>query len=78
VTEHVHDCVVVGAGPAGSAAALQLARDGLDVVFLERGDRPGEKNVMGGVLYKSCTHSYRTFAIGPLWSAVLPRSVTGS
>jgi len=35
VAEHIHDCVIVGAGPAGSAAALQLARDGLDVVFLE-------------------------------------------
>jgi electron transfer flavoprotein-quinone oxidoreductase len=50
VAEHMHDCIVVGAGPAGSAAALQLARDGLDVVFLERGNRPGEKNVMSGVL----------------------------
>jgi electron transfer flavoprotein-quinone oxidoreductase len=50
VAEHVHDCVVVGAGPAGSAAALQLARDGLDVVLLERGNRPGEKNVMSGIL----------------------------
>lgn len=50
MTEHVHDCVVVGAGPAGSAAALQLARDGLDVVLLERGDRPGQKNVMSGIL----------------------------
>jgi electron transfer flavoprotein-quinone oxidoreductase len=48
---HVHDCVVVGAGLAGSAAALQMARDGLDVVMLERGSRPGEKNVMSGVLY---------------------------
>ncbi|MFC2029956.1 FAD-dependent monooxygenase [Chloroflexota bacterium] len=51
MAEHVHDCVVVGAGPAGSAAALQMARDGLDVVMLERGTRPGEKNVMSGVLY---------------------------
>ncbi len=48
--EHIHDCIVVGAGPAGSAAALQMARDGLDVVLLERGSRPGEKNVMSGVL----------------------------
>ncbi|MGD1996573.1 MAG: FAD-dependent oxidoreductase [Anaerolineae bacterium] len=50
MTDRVHDCIVVGAGPAGSAAALQMARDGLDVVLLERGSRPGEKNVMSGVL----------------------------
>jgi electron transfer flavoprotein-quinone oxidoreductase len=50
VTAHMHDCIVVGAGPAGSAAALQMARDGLDVVLLERGNRPGEKNVMSGIL----------------------------
>ncbi|MBL7062767.1 MAG: FAD-dependent oxidoreductase [Anaerolineae bacterium] len=51
MTVEIHDCIVVGAGPAGSAAALQLARDGLDVVLLERGNRPGEKNVMSGVLF---------------------------
>lgn len=50
MADHVHDCIVVGAGPAGAAAALQMARDGLDVVLLERGSRPGEKNVMSGVL----------------------------
>jgi flavin-dependent dehydrogenase len=51
MAEHIHDCIVVGAGPAGSAAALQLARDGFDVVLLERGTQPGAKNVMSGVLY---------------------------
>ena len=46
------DVVVVGAGPAGSAAALTMARQGVDVCVIERGEYPGAKNVFGGVVYK--------------------------
>jgi electron transfer flavoprotein-quinone oxidoreductase len=46
-----YDCIIVGAGPAGSAAALTMAREGMDVLLLERGSQPGEKNVMGGVIF---------------------------
>ena len=45
------DAVVVGAGPAGAAAALALARAGRSVVMVERGPFPGSKNVYGGVVY---------------------------
>ena len=45
------DAVVVGAGPAGSSAALALAREGRSVVLVERGPFPGAKNVYGGVVY---------------------------
>lgn len=45
------DVVVVGAGPAGSAAALVLARAGRSVCLLERGPFPGSKNMYGGVVY---------------------------
>ena len=45
------DVIVVGAGPAGSGAALALARAGRDVVLLERGPFPGAKNMYGGVVY---------------------------
>jgi electron transfer flavoprotein-quinone oxidoreductase len=45
------DAVVVGAGPAGSAAALSLARAGRSVCLLERGPFPGAKNMYGGVVY---------------------------
>ncbi|MFI5283644.1 MAG: FAD-dependent oxidoreductase [Candidatus Dormibacterales bacterium] len=49
--EEKFDAVVVGAGPAGSAAAITMAKAGLQVALLERGSRPGSKNVMGGILY---------------------------
>ena len=45
------DAIVVGAGPAGAAAALALARAGRSVVMIERGPFPGSKNVYGGVIY---------------------------
>jgi electron transfer flavoprotein-quinone oxidoreductase len=44
--------IVVGAGPAGSSAALAMARAGLDVALLERGNFPGEKNMFGGLLHR--------------------------
>jgi electron transfer flavoprotein-quinone oxidoreductase len=45
------DVIVVGAGPAGSAAATVLARQGYSVILLERGSFPGSKNMYGGVVY---------------------------
>ncbi len=45
------DVVVVGAGPAGAAAALTLARAGKKVCLLERGPFAGSKNMYGGVIY---------------------------
>ncbi|MFN0026316.1 MAG: FAD-dependent oxidoreductase [Acidimicrobiales bacterium] len=45
------DVIVVGAGPAGSAAALTLARAGRKVCLIERGPFPGSKNMYGGVVY---------------------------
>ena len=44
--------IVVGAGPAGSSAALVMAKAGLDVALVERGNFPGEKNMFGGLLHR--------------------------
>ncbi|WP_160720346.1 FAD-dependent oxidoreductase [Bacillus sp. USDA818B3_A] len=46
------DVIIVGAGPSGTACALTCARSGLKVLLIERGEYPGSKNVMGGVLYR--------------------------
>ena len=45
------DIIIVGAGPAGSAAAYYAAKSGLSVLLLERGEYPGAKNVSGAVFY---------------------------
>lgn len=45
------DVIIVGAGPAGSAAAYSLAKMGFNVLMIERGKYPGAKNVMGGRMY---------------------------
>jgi electron transfer flavoprotein-quinone oxidoreductase len=45
------DAIVVGAGPAGNAAAYTMAKAGLKVLQLERGEYPGSKNVQGAILY---------------------------
>ncbi len=49
-----YDVIVVGAGPAGLAAATVLAKSGVKVIVIERGRFPGSKNVMGGVFYTDC------------------------
>lgn len=45
------DVIVVGAGIAGSVAAIELARLGYNVAMIERGQMPGEKNLSGGIFY---------------------------
>ncbi|MCL5046644.1 MAG: FAD-dependent oxidoreductase [Actinobacteria bacterium] len=67
------DAIVVGAGPAGTSAAYTMAAGGMRVAVLERGEYPGAKNVMGGVLYRRPTES----VIPGFWKeAPLERPVT--
>ncbi|SDD86494.1 FAD-dependent oxidoreductase [Sporomusa acidovorans] len=45
------DAIIIGAGPAGTACAYILAREGKNVLVIERGVSAGCKNVTGGRLY---------------------------
>ena len=45
------DCIIVGAGVAGLAAAMTLARNNKKFLLIEKGEFPGSKNVSGGVLW---------------------------
>ncbi|MDR1427803.1 MAG: FAD-dependent oxidoreductase [Bifidobacteriaceae bacterium] len=67
------DVVVVGAGCAGTAAALKLAQAGLSVIVIDRGDTPGAKNLSGGVLY---THAATDLFDGFLAHAPVERVIT--
>ncbi|MDV6238675.1 FAD-dependent oxidoreductase [Trueperella bernardiae] len=45
------DVIVVGGGVAGSVCSYLLAKDGYEVLLIERGVEPGSKNLSGGVFY---------------------------
>jgi electron transfer flavoprotein-quinone oxidoreductase len=45
------DVIVAGGGLAGLSAAYCLAKEGIGVLVIERGDYSGAKNVTGGRLY---------------------------
>lgn len=61
------DVIVVGAGPAGSATALALARRKFSVLLVERGRTPGSKNVFGGRIY-----AWPLFDLVPDWAKDCP------
>ncbi|MER3601840.1 MAG: hypothetical protein C4339_03875 [Nitrososphaerota archaeon] len=66
------DAIVVGAGPAGSAASYYLASRGCDVLVLEKARVPGHRNVTGGVLYGSYEKGYGLLDLLPNFEAEAP------
>ena len=62
MNENKVDVIIIGAGPAGVAAAITLARAQKKVVLVERGNFAGSKNMFGGAIYDFPTRDlYPTF-----------------
>lgn len=51
MSEEKFGAIIVGGGLAGCTAAIVLAKAGVDVLMIERGDYCGAKNMTGGRLY---------------------------
>jgi phytoene dehydrogenase-like protein len=67
--------VVVGSGPNGLAAAIRLARAGLDVTVVEAYDRPGggartSESTLPGVLHDDCAAFHPTGVASPFFASL--------
>lgn len=67
-----YDAIVVGAGPAGSTAARELARSGVNVLLLDQARFPRDKSCGGGVTIRAAREA------GLDLSPVIERSVYGA
>ncbi len=67
------EVLIIGAGPAGIAAGIALARAGIEVVVLERGEYAGSKNVYGGILF---THQLAKLLPDSIAEMPMERAVT--
>ncbi|MGL5282977.1 MAG: FAD-dependent oxidoreductase, partial [Plesiomonas shigelloides] len=73
MSDDIFDAIIVGAGLAGSVAALVLAREGAQVLVIERGNAAGSKNVTGGRIY---AHSLERILPGFAEHAPIERVIT--
>jgi len=73
MSEDKFNAIIVGGGLAGLSAAIVLAKAGLEVIVIERGDACGMKNVTGGRLYG---HSLEKIIPGFAQEAPIERKVT--
>ena len=48
--------IVVGGGPAGISSAITIAKSGIEVILIERGNFSGSKNMFGGAIYTQPTN----------------------
>ena len=64
-----YDCLIVGAGPAGSLAAYDLAAAGARVLLVDRASFPRDKPCGGGILPSAAAHL--PFSIEPVVERVV-------
>ncbi|WP_158569242.1 geranylgeranyl reductase family protein [Pseudotabrizicola alkalilacus] len=60
-----HDVLVIGAGPAGSAAAITAAHAGLRVALIDKASFPRDKLCGGGVTARAHAHAQAVFGALP-------------
>ncbi len=58
-----HDLIVIGGGPAGSAAGLTAARAGLRVALVDKAQFPRDKLCGGGITGRGRRHLREVFAL---------------
>ncbi|MCL1846588.1 MAG: FAD-dependent oxidoreductase [Coriobacteriia bacterium] len=72
MSEEAFDAIVVGGGVSGCVAAYVMAKEGLNVLLVERGAECGEKEMTGGRIY---THSLKQYMPECFQDAPLERRV---
>ncbi|MEI6665216.1 MAG: FAD-dependent oxidoreductase, partial [Chloroflexota bacterium] len=70
-----YDAIVVGAGPAGSTAAREIAARGKSVLLLDRAKFPRDKPCGGGVTIRCA--DLLPFSIEPVVEHVVTGAVMG-
>ena len=55
----LYDAIVVGAGPSGAIVGEKIAREGFDVLIIEKAESPGQNKICGGAISQNCFKDLR-------------------